>query len=320
MARPGKLDKGLKGLLLIVPGFESGLYDWIMGGTNGLKRLLRTVKVAHTLALPIVVEIPLLRVNIDMLESMFFFLSRLKVRDVLLRRITASGESEKNFIALSPRFSLISSALNRSLRRAQQLGIRVQVEGVPPCFFPSWSDKVAAVRWLDGSTLTKKCANGCILPMDYNTSFGADEFACLQLTNQSVYLFDIKASQETREIRRAFSEISAMNPEKMILQGELHHADMYSLLREALRLSVPTICLRGDVAPLFSCSLASRIRLRSIVLEVEVLGANAKEHEENGGDWAVLSTFLETFHTVSLFYGDRVFSFPSIEYPKNNLQ
>ena len=62
----------------MVPGFDTNLYDWVMGVSNGLKRLLRTIKAAKALEIGLAIEIPLLRSNIDMLESNLLFIHQLK--------------------------------------------------------------------------------------------------------------------------------------------------------------------------------------------------------------------------------------------------
>ena len=111
-----------------------------------------------------------------------------------------------------------------------------------------------------------------------------------------------------------------MNPERLVIKGDFSHTDMYALLREALRLSIPKVCLTGDMTPLFSIAHGKIIRLRRLIIASQVLGQNAKEHDENGGQWTRLCEFLSVFHTVSLFYQDQVFSFPCFGFPKTNLK
>ena len=183
--------KGLKGLLLVIPGFEPHLYDWVMGSSNGLRLLLRTIKAAHKQGIPLSVEIPILRSNVYLLESTLRFLYQLKIHNILLRRITPQGASEKNFIALSPRLKLLSSLLSNALSRGHQLGMNIQVEGVPSCFFAPWSERQIVPRWLQAPRVSSKCSAGCFLPIDYISRFGSAEFACLRVKKQSVYTLDI---------------------------------------------------------------------------------------------------------------------------------
>ncbi|MEC7986773.1 MAG: hypothetical protein VX278_16515 [Myxococcota bacterium] len=314
------VKKGLKGIVLIVPGFDSHLYDWFMGVSGGVKKLLRTIKTAHALNVPLVVEIPLLRPNIDLLIPTIELLHQLKIRDVLLRRITPQGNSGKNFIALSPRLRLMATTLGRTLSRAHQLGVRTKVEGIPPCFFPTWSDRELKPNWLIHTATSTRCESDCRLPMDYIHRFGSSEFDCLQVKKQSKYVLTLEPNVSTREIRLSLSQIAAENPEKLILNGDFSRPDVYEILREALRLSVPYIVLRGDIRSLLTMSPNRRIRLRKLILEVEVLGLNSKEHDSNGGQWNEMSQFLDGFHSVSLFYRDRTFSFPCFDFPKTNLQ
>lgn len=168
-------------------------YDWLVGRPGALKTAHRAIRTCVDVGLPVGAEIVLSRPTMPHLAETIEVLARLGVRTICLRRLTAREVDGPEFVALSPRLSLLEESLTQAAAVALQRRVRLTLRDLPLCVAPRLRPLFAARNseaWVmpDGSISTGAdsgygcptcpAAPQCVgVPRDYGLRFGWEEFA-----------------------------------------------------------------------------------------------------------------------------------------------
>ncbi len=168
-------------------------HDWLVGQPGALKTALRAIRTCVDAGMAVTADVAVTRPTMPHLAETVDVLTRVGVRTISLRRLTAADVGASDFVLLSPRMSLLADDLERAATTALQRRARLVIRDFPMCVAPrlrrlfAGSDREA---WLtaDGVVDTRvpngpgcpgcpgapTCAG---TPTDYVSRFGWEEFA-----------------------------------------------------------------------------------------------------------------------------------------------
>jgi MoaA/NifB/PqqE/SkfB family radical SAM enzyme len=168
-------------------------HDWLVGQPGALKTAMRAIRTCVDAGMPVAAEVAVTRPTMPHLAETVDVLTRVGVRTISLRRLTAADVGASEFVLLSPRMSLLTDDLERAATTALQRRARLVIRDFPVCVAPrlrrlfAGSDREA---WLtaDGVVDTRvPNGAGCPscpgaptcsgAPMDYVSRFGWEELA-----------------------------------------------------------------------------------------------------------------------------------------------
>lgn len=175
--------------------FHSGrqdAHDWLVGEPGALKTATRAIRLARAAQLPVVAEVFITRPTVLLLAETVDVLTRLGVRTINIRRLTADQTDGVEFVPLSVRLELLQTALEQAATVALERRANLVLRGLPICVAPRLRPLFAApesdvVVLPDGSVRTCEEAElGCVncpglphctgAPADYIARFGWEEF------------------------------------------------------------------------------------------------------------------------------------------------
>lgn len=166
-------------------------HDWMVGEAGALKIAHRAIRTAIAAKLPVSAEVILARPNILLLAETVDVLTRLGVRTINIRRLTADQTDGVEFVPLSARLELLDKALEQAATVALERRANLILRDLPICVAPRLQRLFAPPEcdvavMPDGSTRACDeelgCANCPGLPLcagaprDYVARFGWEEF------------------------------------------------------------------------------------------------------------------------------------------------
>jgi len=167
-------------------------HDWLVGQPGALKTALRAIRTCVDAGMPVVAEVVVTRPTMPHLSETVEVLTRVGVRAICIRRLTALDVGAAEFVVLSPRMSLFAEDLERAATTALQRRARLVIRDFPVCVAPRLRRLFDATGevWLtsDGAIDTRLAGGpgcpGCPgAPVcagaspDYVSRFGWEEFA-----------------------------------------------------------------------------------------------------------------------------------------------
>ena len=187
---------GSAGVQRLVVPFHSArrdAHDWLVAQPGALKTALRAIRASVDIGMPVVAEVVVTRPTMPHLVETVDVLTHVGVRTICLRRLTGLDVDANEFVALSPRLSLLADHLEPAATIALQRRARLVIRDVPVCVAPElrrlfagpdgeiWltSDGRVGAR-LEGGPGCPSCpgASSCVgVPTDYVSRFGWEEFA-----------------------------------------------------------------------------------------------------------------------------------------------
>ena len=191
-------DAGVQRINVPFHSARRDAHDWLVGQPGALKAALRAIRTCVDADMPVTAEVAVTRPTMPHLAETVDVLTRVGVRTISLRRLTAADVGAAEFVLLSARMSLLADDLERAATTALQRRARLVIRDFPVCVAPrlrrlfAGSDREA---WLtaDGLVDTRvpngpgcpdcpgapTCAGA---PADYVARFGWEEFADMQVT------------------------------------------------------------------------------------------------------------------------------------------
>jgi MoaA/NifB/PqqE/SkfB family radical SAM enzyme len=173
-------------------------HDWLVGQPGALKAALRAIRTCVDAGMAVTAEVAVTRPTMSHLAETVDVLTRVGVRTISLRRLTAVDVGASEFAQLSPRMSLLADDLERAATTALQRRARLVIHDFPVCVAPRLRRLFAGSEreaWLtaDGVVDTRvpngpgcpgcpgapTCAGA---PADYVSRFGWEEFADSRVT------------------------------------------------------------------------------------------------------------------------------------------
>lgn len=177
-------------------------HDWLVGQPGALRTALRAIRTCVDAGMPVAADVVVTRPTMPHLTETIDVLTRVGVRTISLRRLTAVDVDAPEFVLLSPRLSLLADDLERAATTALQRRARLVIRDFPVCVAPRLRRLFArsdAEVWLtaDGAVAPTESARsndarveavpecpdcpGAPLcagaPADYVSRFGWEEFA-----------------------------------------------------------------------------------------------------------------------------------------------
>jgi MoaA/NifB/PqqE/SkfB family radical SAM enzyme len=168
-------------------------HDWLVGQPGALKTALRAIRTCVDAEMPVEAEVVVTRPTMPHLAETIDVLTRVGVRTISLRRLTAVDVEAHELVLLAPRFSLLADDLERAATIALQRKVRLVIRDFPVCVAPRLQKLFArsdAELWLttDGVVSARvpggpgcpgcpgapRCAGA---PADYVARFGWEELA-----------------------------------------------------------------------------------------------------------------------------------------------
>ncbi|MBT3224125.1 MAG: hypothetical protein HN348_34085, partial [Proteobacteria bacterium] len=137
LAKPKVVDKLVDvGLSWVRIPFHCGrrdAHDWLVG-INGAARLVhRALRNCIKAGLKLEIEILVTRPTMELLVETVQLLSRLEPRAIVFRRPLSRGSAASHFVALSPRFRLLSPHLKEAIAFCRSREMLPLVQGFPHC-------------------------------------------------------------------------------------------------------------------------------------------------------------------------------------------
>jgi len=176
-------------------------HDWLVGQPGALRMALRAIRTCVDGGMPVEAEVVVTRPTMPHLAETIDVLTRVGVRTISLRRLTAVDVEAAELVLLSPRLSLLADDLERAATIALQRRARLVIRDFPLCVAPRLQRLFArtdAEVWVtpgatlapiearsgDARTETGPGCPGCPgaplcagAPADYVARFGWEEFA-----------------------------------------------------------------------------------------------------------------------------------------------
>ena len=266
LSRPSVLaalkKAGLSRVRIVIHSSRPDAHDWLSGAPGSLKRSLRGLQACVRIGLPVEVEIVLTRPTITHLPETVSLVARLGARGIALRRLSAQGGAEADFVALSPRLGLLRSPLEEAMAAADAAGVPAWIEGVPACMAPP--NRPLGVPDVRETAACSDCPPSCPgYPADYAERFGlAELWRISPQPRQEILEVVVDAAAPTRDVRRLLVRTAMAQPETLRVIDVVAHPASADLLRELMRLSIPRVELWGEMSGLATLSMADRLRLR----------------------------------------------------------
>ena len=141
----------------------------------------------------------------------------------------------------------------------------IEIEGIPDCILRERRSFRSGIQKPRKWTC-RRCFPECSgVAEDYLLHFGWAEIWSMYNDEPVASLTLFFSSEEsTRSIRKRLMLAAKTLPSELRVLGDFSHPQVYSILREVQRLSIPKIWLVGDLKPLRKLSKLELIRLRSI--------------------------------------------------------
>lgn len=168
-------------------------HDWLVGRPGALKTALRAIRTCVDAGMPVEAEVVVTRPTTPHLAETIDVLTRVGVRTISLRRLTARDVEPHEYVLLAPRHALLADELERAATTALQRRVRLVIRDFPLCTAPRLQRLIARPGtevWLapGGAFDTRGAAGpgcpGCPgaphcagAPSDYVARFGWEEFA-----------------------------------------------------------------------------------------------------------------------------------------------
>ena len=305
-ARVGTLRAaGLERVVFAVQSLRPSAESWLTGLQGGGRRLVSAMRLCREGGLAIEAEVVLTRPTLPFVSETVAGLARMGARRILLRRLVAEGPAAGDFYALSPRWRGLAAHLAPAVETAEGEGVEIAIEGFPLCVLPGLSAHVpppGAVLWEGCSPpvqgagcghCTERCGGA---GRDYLSRFGWSELlsALPRDPPKAALRLHVPPGEPTRSVRTRMVRLSGTGVQRLRITGDFSRSGIYSLLREALRLSIPSVELCGDLRHLDRLQLSERLRLRGISrIDGALLGPTPREHDaaigEEGGFLRLLS-------------------------------
>lgn len=168
-------------------------HDWLVGQPGALKTALRAIRTCDDAGMPVEAEVVVTRPTMPHLAETIDVLTRVGVRTISLRRLTAADVEGHELVLLAPRLSLLADDLERAATIALQRKVRLVIRDFPVCAAPrlqklfarsdteAWLTtegivpaRVAGGPGCPGCPGAPRCAGA---PADYIARFGWEEFA-----------------------------------------------------------------------------------------------------------------------------------------------
>lgn len=257
---------GLDGVRVPMHSGRADAHDWLVGQPGAAKRVVRAIRTATAAGLAVEVEITLTRSTTPYLAETVALALRLGAAGIWLRRVRPQGAAAADFITISPRLGLIRASVEEAVRIAGDLGASLWVSGIPRCVVPGAAEQLCA----DGAAATPciACpgAPACAgVPDEYTARFGWSEVWRLtpRQTRESVQV-RVDPAEPTRAVRARMLRAAQLRPQRLRLVDVAEHPEALSLMRDALRLSVPVVEVCGLVSQLAHLKDTALFRLRGI--------------------------------------------------------
>ncbi len=283
LSRPGVLTglkrAGLQRVRVRIHSSRPDAHDWLSGAQGSLRHALRGLQACARAGVPTEAEITITRPTVGHLDETVALVCRLGVRGVVLRRLTAQGAAEADFIALSPRLGLLHGPLTEAMAAADAAGVPSWTEGIPTCMAPLARPQAKPTARAPGCAT---CPPGCPgYPEDYASRFGHAELWRVEGAPAREQLRVVIApDEETRVVRRRLVAAAMCRPQTLRVIGAASHPACADLLRELLRLSVPRVEVCGVLDGLASLSGADQLRLRGFArIDAALLAPTAAAHD-----------------------------------------
>ena len=283
LGRPGVLAAlkraGLERVRIRLHSSRPDAHDWLSGAKGALRHALRGIQACARAGIPTEAEITITRPTIGHLDETVSLACRLGVRGVVLRRLTAQGAAEADFIALSPRLGLLQAPLANAMAAADAAGVPIWTEGIPTCMAPPARLHAKPTARAPGCA---GCPADCPgYPADYAARFGrAELWRVSGAPSQEQIRVVIAPDEETRDVRRRLVAAAMCRPQTLRVVGVASHPACAELLRELLRLSVPRVEVCGVLDGLVSLSGADQLRLRGFArIDAALLAPTASAHD-----------------------------------------
>jgi MoaA/NifB/PqqE/SkfB family radical SAM enzyme len=182
-------EAGLDAVRIALHSARPDAHDFVSGIEGSARRAVRAIAVCRDVGLAVEAWIAATRQTLPHLAETVEVLSRLGVRDAVVRRLSSDQVASAEFLLLSPRLVLAAADLAALARARDRLGIGGAVQGFPPCVLrraPGLRGGGAAADVLDPSTglAVDPAVEGCGLcdepacpgaPADYVGAFGWEE-------------------------------------------------------------------------------------------------------------------------------------------------
>ena len=258
-------NKGLDAIIVPIPSLQADLNSWLLG-KGFTKRALQAMKVAEAIGLEVFAEVLITRSGIGRIAQTVLGLIRQGCTKIILRPIESDEVDEYSQLAVLPRQGLLPAELRRALLIAEEEGVELFFEGLSTCSFQE--DSLQQWQFSDREYL--RCRNtdhqDCVVPKSYVQNFGWAEFLREEIDNVEVpfQCIEIQEQDPSRSVRQHFVTISETRPKELHILGRFTHPQIYSLLRDSLRLAIPEIWLMGDLSALRSLGKMEWFRLKGI--------------------------------------------------------
>lgn len=185
------VDNGLATVRIPIHSARSDAHDWLVGIPGAHRRIRQAIPTLRKAGVTVHAEVCLNRPTVAYLEETVAFLLMCGVRHFRFRMVRRLGPNDHNFVTTAPRYGLMQPSLDAALRTALRAGASVELEGLPHCAIPGFSDlHIPDPEWLvphgmaiiqpreaSGQTECECEWSDCRGPhSDYTNLFGWSEF------------------------------------------------------------------------------------------------------------------------------------------------
>ena len=258
-------SKGLDAIIVPIPSLQADLNSWLLG-KGFTKKALQAMKIADAIGLEVFAEILITRSGMGRIAQTVLGLIRQGVSKIILRTIEADEVEKYSQLAVLPRQGLLQVELRKAFLIAKEEGAELFFEGLSICSFQEESQQ----QWRFSDREYLLCRNiehqNCVVPKSYIQNFGWAEFSREEIENTEVpfQCIEIQEEDSSRSIRQHLVTIAETKPKELHILGRFNHPQLYSLLRDSLRLAIPEIWLMGDLSSLLSLGKMEWFRLKGI--------------------------------------------------------
>lgn len=257
---------GLDGVRVPLHSGRADAHDWLVGQPGAAKRVARAIRAAASAGLAVEVEITLTRSTTPYLAETVALALRLGAAAIWLRRVRPQGPAAEEFITISPRLGLVRAPVEEAVRIAGDLGASLWVSGFPRCVIPGAASHLCS----DGAPATPCTAcpgppecDG--VPDEYTARFGgAEVWRLTPRERRDTVHVTIDPAEPSRAVRARMLRAAQLRPQRLRLVDVGGHPDALSLMRDALRLSVPAVEVCGQVAQVAHLKDTALFRLRAL--------------------------------------------------------
>lgn len=258
-------NAGLDAIIVPIPSLQSDLNTWVLG-KGFTKKALQAMKLGKVIGLEVIAEVLVTRSGMGRIAQTFLGLIRQGISKIIIRAIEADEVNIDRQISILPRLGLLEQELRRVLLIAEQEDVEVIFEGFSACGF----QEDIFNQWLFIDRQYLLCRNNehqhCFVPKSYVQQFGWLEFSREEIDVVEVpfQTIEIRSEDSSRSVRQHLVQISQTKPQELHILGNFQHEQLYSILRDSLRLGIPEIWLIGDLQALLSISKMEWFRLKAL--------------------------------------------------------